>query len=141
MTTKIISASKILEAKGYRQPKFYQQGFNALVAKFFESHDVKDTIMLYPKRFVEWLETANIPSEEYTGYRDYTDPGIWERKAEDPNDPLDFLDYVVARNKGLIRPIIFVDEPFCKNAAYMLSVMCGFTVKKQAKGKFLVSLV
>lgn len=141
MATKIISASKILEAKGYRQPKFDQQGFNALVAQFFEQHDVKDTILLHPKRFVEWTETAGIPTEEYTGYRDYTDTGIWERKSEDPAVPFDFLDYINARNKGLIRPIIFVDEPFCKNAAYMLAVMCGFTVKKQAKGKFLVSLV
>lgn len=140
MATKIISASKILEAKGYKQPKFDQQGFNALVASFFEAHEIKDTLLLVPQRFVAWKE-ADVSQEGYTGYIDYTDVCIWEKKAEDPDDPFDFLDMIVARNKGLIRPIIYVDEPYIKNAAYMLSVMCGFTVKKLSKGKYEVSLI
>lgn len=140
MATKIISASKILEAKGYKQPKFDQQGFNNLVASFFETHEIKDTIQLVPKRFVEWAEADTTP-DGYTGYVDYTDTEIWERKIDDPDDPFDFCDYLVAKNKGLLRPIIYVDEPFCKNTAYMLAVMCGFVVKKQSKGRFEVSLI
>lgn len=135
MATNIISASKILEAKGYSQPKFDQQGFNALIARFFESHDVKDTILLAPKRFVE------MDNPPQGGYEDYTDISIWERKCNDPNDPFNFTDYIIARNKCLIRPMVYVDEPFIKNAAFTLSAMCGFVVKKQRAGKFLVSLV
>lgn len=138
MATKIISASKILEAKGYKQPKFDQQGFNALVAHFFETHEVKDTLMLHPKRFVDWA-MADTTEDGYTGFVDFTSDDIWERLVNDGT--LDWLDYLVARNKGLTRPTIYVDEPYIKNAAYMLSVMCGFVVKKQPKGKFLVSLV
>lgn len=138
MATKIISASKILEAKGYKQPKFDQQGFNNLIASFFETHEVKDTLLIVPKRFADW-PLADTTEDGYKGFVDFTPDDIWERQIE--NGTLDWVDYLVARNKGLTRPTVYVDEPFCKNAAYMLSVMGGFTVKKLPKGKHEVSLI
>lgn len=131
----ILKASKILESKGFQQPKFDTVGFTSLVGKYFTEHEVKDTLLLVPKRFINMTEPPK------GGFEDYTDVSIWERRCEDPNDPFSFTDYIIARNKCLIRPMVYVDEPFIKNAAFTLSAMCGFVVKKQRAGKFLVSLV
>lgn len=155
----MISAAQILAEKKYVVNKFDQQGFNAKVAEFFQEHEVKDTLLLVPKRFVEMdvvgdteymtgedratyeRKKAELEEDKKKGWMDMTDLTIWERKVEDPYDPVTFSDYIIASNKGLIRPMLYVDEPFIKNASYMLAVMAGFVVKKQRGGKYLVSLI
>lgn len=155
----MITAAQILAEKKYVVNKFDQQGFNAKIAEFFQQHDVKDTILLVPKRFVEMdvvgderymteeekkefeQRKLDVEEEKKRGWIDMTDLSVWERKVEDPYDPFTFSDYIIASNKGLIRPMLYVDEPFVKNASYMLAVMAGFIVKKQRGGKYLVSLI
>jgi hypothetical protein len=137
MATKIISADKILMKKGVKRKEFDTNAFSELVGTFFETHEVKETILLVPKRFVEM---ENPPQGDFI---DYTDVSIWERKADDPDDPFDFTNYLYMRNKGLLRPIIYINEPFIGNAAAYLRVLCGFIVKPQTKNKkkmFVVSL-
>lgn len=155
----MITAAQILAEKKYVVNKFDQQGFNAKIAEFFQQHDVKDTILLVPKRFVEMdvvcdekymseeekaefeQRKLEVEEEKKRGWIDMTDLSTWERKVEDPYDPFTFADYIMASNKGLIRPMIYVDEPFVKNASYILAVIAGFIVKKQRGGKYLVSLI
>lgn len=137
MATKIISADKILMKKGVKRKEFDTNAFSELVGTFFETHEVKETILLVPKRFVEM---ENPPQGDFI---DYTDVSIWEKKADDPDDPFDFTNYLYMRNKGLLRPIIYVNEPFIANAAHYLALICNFNVKSQTrKGKkqYVVSL-
>ena len=159
MVKKMITAAQILAEKKFVVNKFDQQGFNAKVAEFFQEHEVKDTLLLVPKRFVEMSvvgdpDTMNdeqlaeynrkldeLEGQKKAGWIDMTDLTVWEKRVDDPYDPFTFTDYIIANNKGLIRPMVYIDEPFIKNAAYMLSVMAGFICKKQRGGKFLVSLI
>ncbi len=155
----MITAAQILAEKKFVVNKFDQQGFNAKVAEFFQTHEVKDTLLLVPKRFVEMdvlgdtdmmdeaqlteyeRKQEELEEQKKAGWIDMTDLAIWERKVDDPYDPFTFTDYIIANNKGLIRPMVYIDESFIKNAAYMLSVMAGFVCKKQRGGKFVVSLI
>lgn len=155
----MVTAAQILAEKKFVMNKFDQQGFNAKVAEFFQNHEVKDTLLLVPKRFVEMeaigdptlmseeeLEAYNAEKEKLetqkkAGWIDMTDLSIWEKKVDNPYDPFTFTDYIMANNKGLIRPMIYIDEPYIKNAAYLLSVVAGFICKKQRGGKWLVSLI
>ncbi len=159
MVKKLITAAEILAEKNFVVNKFDQQGFNAKVAEFFQTHEVKDTLLLVPKRFVEMDVTGDpemmdeaqlaeyerkqeeLEEQKKAGWIDMTDLTVWERKVDNPYDPFTFTDYIIANNKGLIRPMVYVDEPFIKNAAYMLSTMAGFICKKQRGGKFVVSLI
>lgn len=132
---KLISAKDILAQKGYQKQKFDSTGFNELVAKFFLEHEVSATILIKPVRFVELNDAPPC------GYIDQLDTSIWRARIDDPNDDFTFCDYILAARKGLVRPAIVVDEPFCRNAVYMLELMGGYIVKKQGKGRYVISLV
>lgn len=155
----MITAAQILAEKRFVVNKFDQAGFNAKVAEFFQGHEVKDTLLLVPKRFVEMeavgdtscmddeqkdafsKEQEKIDAQKRAGWIDMTDPSIWEEKVNDPYDPLTFDGFIIAKAKGLVRPMIYVDEPFIKNATFMLSTLAGFVCKKQRGGKWVVSLI
>lgn len=159
MVKRMITAAQILAEKKFVVNKFDQPGFNYKIAEFFQSHEVKDTILLVPKRFVEMevvgytecmtdeekesykKKVGELEENKRKGWIDMTDLSIWEKKVEDPYDPFDFTDYTIAANKGLIRPMIYVDEPFIVNAQFMLATMAGFVVKKQRGKKYLISLI
>ena len=155
----MITAAQILAEKNFVMNKFDQAGFNAKVAEFFLEHEVKDTLLLVPKRFVE-MEVAGDPelmneeeladynarkeeleAQKKAGWIDKTDISIWQKRVDDPDDSFTFFDYVIAKNRGLIHPMICVDEPYIKNAAFMLSTLAGFVCKKQRGGRWLVSLI
>lgn len=151
-------ADQLLREMGYNLPTFDSGGFCELVSKFFtEKKDPGATILLVPERFVAMQPAGDIESltsEELVEYKkkqeeleeskrkgwiDLTDVTIWEKKVDDPYDPFTFTDYIIANNKGLLRPMIYIDEPYIKNAAQVLT-MFGFVCKKQ-RGKILVSLI
>lgn len=135
--TKMISAADILKKKGIEQKEMDMNAFNEVVENFFMTHEAKSTILIVPKRFIE-METP--PEGDFI---DYLDETIWERKADDPNDPFDFIDYQFMLKKGLIRPILYVNEPYAGNAAGWLRDFCGFTVKSRTRKKkkeYIVSL-
>lgn len=159
MAKGMITATNILKEKNFVISKFDQKGFSDKVAEFFLGHEVKDTLLLVPRRFVE-MEAPEV-SEDMTedekafvrqkqeqtdedkrrGWIDMTDISVWSKRVEDPYDTFSFSDYLIASKKGLIRPMFYVDEPFIKNAQFMLSAMQGFIVKKQRGGKYLISLI
>ena len=100
-------------------------------------HDVSETILLHPKRFVEM---ENQPDGDFI---DMLDTSLWEKKVDDPDDPFDFLQYNLMLQKGLLRPMLIINEPFIGNAAAYLRDICGFTVKGRARKKkkeYIVSL-
>ncbi len=135
--TKMISAADILKKKGIEQKEMDMNAFNEVVENFFMTHEAKSTILIVPKRFIE-METP--PEGDFI---DYLDETIWERKADDPDDPYDFIDYQFMLKKGLIRPILYVNEPYAGNAAGWLRDFCGFTVKSRTRKKkkeYIVSL-
>lgn len=132
---KIPTAKEILVGKGYQASKFDAKGFNELVANFFVEHEVSATILIKPKRFVE------IEGAPECGYANHLDTDVWLRRIDDPDDEFCFSDYILALRKGLVRPTIVVDEPYTKNAVYMLEMMGGFVVKKHKQGSYIVSLV
>lgn len=135
--TKMISAADILKKKGIEQKEMDMNAFNEVVENFFMTHEAKSTILIVPKRFIE-METP--PDGDFI---DYLDETIWERRADDPNDPFDFIDYQFMLKKGLIRPILYVNEPYAGNAAGWLRDFCGFTVKSRTRKKkkeYIVSL-
>ncbi len=135
--TKMISATDILKKKGIEQKEMDMNAFNGVVENFFMTHEAKSTILLVPKRFIE-MDTP--PDGDFI---DFLDDNIWERKADDPEDPFDFIDYQMMLRKGLIRPILYVNEPFIGNAAGWLREFCGFTVKSRTRNKrkeYIVSL-
>lgn len=137
MATKMINVKKLLQEKGYQPKPFDTNGFMTLVEKFFTEHPVEATLAIYPKRF------ADDPSAPDCGYIDMIDEERWSEKVEDDNDPFTFTDYIIFSNKGLIRPLIFVDEPYLENAVFALK-LSGLPVKKRRSGKcsmYIVSLV
>lgn len=133
----MISAADIMKRKGIEQRKMDMNAFNAVVENFFMTHEAKSTILLTPKRFIEM---ENPPEGDFI---DYLDETIWERKSNDPDDPFDFINYNMMKKRGMIRPILFVNEPFIGNAAGWLRDFCGFTVKSRTRNKrkeYIVSL-
>ncbi len=133
----MISATDILKKKGVEQKEMDMNAFNEVVENFFMTHDAKSTILIIPKRFIE-METP--PDGDFI---DCLDETIWKRKASDPHDEFDFFDYMCRQRKGLIRPILYVNEPFAGNAAGWLRDFCGFTVKSRMRNKrkeYIVSL-
>ncbi len=137
MATKIINAGRILEKKGIAVKQFDTGAFGTVVEEFFMNHDLAATILLSPKRFIEMKE----PPEG--DFLDFLDESVWERKSNDPDDPFDFLQLMEMHQKGLIRPILLVNEPFIGNAAAYLRDFCGFSVKSRVRKKkkeYIVSL-
>lgn len=133
----MISAADIMKKKGIEQREMDMNAFNSVVENFFMTHEAKSTILIVPKRFIEM---ENPPEGDFI---DYLDETIWERKADDPDDPFDFIEYLLMKKKGLVRPMLFVNEPFVGNAAGWLRDFCGFTVKSRTRNKrkeYIVSL-
>ena len=137
MATKVIFADNILKQKGIKKKEFDTAAFNEVIQKFFMEHDVSETILLHPKRFVEMV---NQPDGDFI---DMLDTSLWEKKVDDPDDPFDFLQYNLMLQKGLLRPMLIINEPFIGNAAAYLRDICGFTVKgrtRKKKKEYIVSL-
>lgn len=133
----MISASDILKKKGIEQKEMDMNAFNEVVENFFMTHEAKSTILLAPERFIE------LNPQPEGDFIDYLDERVWERKADDPNDDFDFLDFQYMLKKGLVRPMLIINEPFIGNAAGWLRDFCGFVVKKRTRNKqreYIVSL-
>lgn len=135
--TRIVNVNEILKAKGLKPKVFNLNIFSSVVSDFFMTHEPKETILLVPKRF---LDMENPPEGDFI---EMLDVSIWEKKAEDPDDPFDFIDYqLMVRNK-MMRPIIFVNEPFLTEAALSLRNICGYSVTgrtRKKKKEYIVSL-
>lgn len=125
---KFVQAATLLKEKGYVEEKFDQGGFTECIYNWFKEHDLKDKLLIRPKRFIE----MNNPPKG--GWQDMTDVEEW-LKDFPWEDQLNMV------NKGQAVPFIWVDEPFVRNAVYMLDVMNGFKVKKEKKGVYRVTLV
>lgn len=128
MVNKLVQAATLLREKGYVEEKFDQEGFTECVYNWFKDHDLKDKLFIRPKRFIEM---DNPPKG---GWKDMTDVEEWLKDLQWENR-------LCIISKGQAVPFIWVDEPFIKNAAYMLDVMNGFKVKKGKKGVYEVTLV
>lgn len=134
---RIVNVNEILKAKGLKPKVFNLNIFCSVVSDFFMTHEPKETILLVPKRF---LDMENPPEGDFI---EMLDVSIWEKKAEDPDDPFDFIDYQFMKKNGMLRPILMVNEPFIGNAAGWLRDFCGFTVKSRTRKKkkeYIVSL-
>ena len=126
---RIVNVNDILKAKGLKPKVFNLNIFCSAVSDFFSTHEPKETILLVPKRF---LDMENPPEGDFI---EMLDVSIWEKKAEDPDDPFDFIDYqLMVRNK-MMRPIIFVNEPFLTEAALSLRNFCGYSVTGRTRKK------
>lgn len=144
-----------------------------VVSYFREKKDPSATILLSSKRFVEmeaekmeddisedaindlgfdnieeykeayFQKCKKIEMDKEKGWIDVTDEEMWEKMVEDPFEPFDFTNYLVAKNRGLMRPMFYIDEPYIKNAAQVLTLY-GFICKKRQRNKkteFIVSLI
>lgn len=134
---RIVNVNEILKAKGLKPKVFNLNIFSSVVSDFFMTHEPKETILLLPKRF---LDMDNPPEGDFI---EMLDVSIWKKKSEDPDDPFDFTDYqFMVRNK-MMRPIIFVNEPFLTEAALSLRNICGYSVTgrtRKKKKEYIVSL-
>lgn len=128
MVKKLVQASTLLREKGYIEEKFDQEGFTECIYNWFKEHDLKDKLLIRPKRFIE----MNNPPKG--GWFDMTNVDEWL-------GTLPWEDQLTLVQKGQAVPFIFIDKPFVKNAVYMLQIMNGFVVEKGKKGTYEISLV
>lgn len=128
MVKKLVQASDLLKEKGYVEEKFDQQGFTECVYNWFKTHDLKDKLLIRPKRFIEMNNPPKGGWKDMTVVTDWIIQFSWE-------DQLEMM------KKHQDRPFIFIDKPFIKNAVYMLEIMNGFIVEKGKKGVYEVSLI
>lgn len=128
MVKKLVQASTLLREKGYVEEKFDQEGFTECVYNWFKDHDLKDKLLIRPKRFIEM---DNPPKG---GWKDMTDVEEWLPSFQ-------WEQQLILIQKGQAVPFIFIDKPFIKNAVYMLEIMNGFIVEKGKKGVYEVSLI
>lgn len=134
---RIVNVNEILKAKGLKPKVFNLNIFSSVVSDFFLTHEPKETILLLPKRF---LDMENPPEGDFI---EMLDVSIWKKKSEDPNDPFDFFDYQFMVQNKMMRPIIFVNEPFLTEAALSLRNICGYSVTSRTRKKkkeYIVSL-
>lgn len=134
---RIVNVNEILKAKGLKPKMFNLNIFSSVVSDFFLTHEPKETILLLPKRF---LDMENPPEGDFI---EMLDVSIWQKKSEDPNDPFDFIDYQFMVQNKMMRPIIFVNEPFLTEAALSLRNICGYSVTgrtRKKKKEYIVSL-
>ena len=134
---RIVNVNEILKAKGLKPKVFNLNIFSSVVSDFFLTHEPKETILLLPKRF---LDMENPPEGDFI---EMLDVSIWKKKSEDPNDPFDFFDYQFMVKNKMIRPIIFINEPFLTEAALSLRNICGYSVTSRTRKKkkeYIVSL-
>ena len=125
---KIITAQDLLKEKGYIEEKFDTNGFLQCVANWFREHEVKDKLLIRPKRFIEM---DNPPKG---GWKDMTDVEEWFPS-------LRWEQQLILVQKGQAVPFIWVDEPYLKNATFTLKNMAGFVVSRQKRGVYEVSLL
>ena len=133
----MLKASDIMKRKGIVQKQMDMDKFNEVVENFFMTHEPKETILLTPKRFIEM---DNPPEGDFI---EMLDVSIWKKKSEDPDDPFDFIDYQFMVQNKMMRPIIFVNEPFLTEAALSLRNICGYSVTgrtRKKKKEYIVSL-
>lgn len=128
MVKKLVQASTLLREKGYVEEKFDQEGFTECVYNWFKDHDLKDKLLIRPKRFIEMDNPPKGGWKDMTVVKDWLCQLPWE-------------DQLATVNKGQAIPFLFVDKPFIKNAVYMLQIMNGFIVEKGKKGVYEVSLI
>ena len=128
MVKKLVQAATLLREKGYVEEKFDQQGFTECIYNWFKEHDLKDKLLIRPKRFIEM---DNPPKG---GWLDMTNVDEWIVS-------LPWEQQLLMLQKGTAVQFIWVDKPFMKNAMYMLQVMNGFIVEKGKKGVYEVSLI
>ena len=128
MVKKLVQASELLREKGYVEEKFDQEGFTECVYNWFKDHDLKDKLLIRPKRFIEM---DNPPKG---GWKDMTDVEEWLPSFQ-------WEQQLILVQKGQAVPFIFIDKPFIKNAVYMLQIMNGFIVEKGKKGTYEVSIL
>lgn len=134
---KVIFADNILKKKGIEKKNFKSEELNEIIERFFLEHDAKATILAIPKRFIEM---ENPPEGDII---DHLDGDVWKRRLDDANDLFDFCDYVRVCQKGLNRPILYINEPVIKNAMYYLRDICGFSVTSRTRNKkkeYIISL-
>ena len=117
----------ILKDKGYVENKFDDMGFYKLIIEWFKNHDLKDKLLLRPKRFVELTDPPSC------GYIDMTDTDKWV--AELPWEKV-----ITMSQRGDIKPFIFVDTPFFGNVREILLIK-GFIVNRPKKNVLEVSVV
>lgn len=125
---KILTAQDLLKEKGYIEEKFDTNGFLQCVADWFREHDVKDKLIIRPKRFIEM---DNPPKG---GWLDMTNVDEWMVS-------LPWEQALCITQKGQDRPFLWVDEPFVKNAVFTLKTMAGYVVKRAKKGCYEISLL
>ena len=125
---KIVTAQDLLKEKGYIEEKFDTNGFLQCVANWFREHEVKDKLIIRPKRFIEM---DNPPKG---GWMDMTNVDAWL-------DTLPWENQLLIIQKGQAVPFIWVDEPYLKNATFTLKNMAGFVVSRQKRGVYEVSLL
>ena len=125
---KILTAQDLLKEKGYIEEKFDTNGFLQCVADWFREHDVKDKLIIRPKRFIEM---DNPPKG---GWLDMTNVDEWIVS-------LPWEQQLLMLQKGTAVPFIWVDEPFVKNAVFTLKTMAGYVVKRAKKGCYEISLL
>lgn len=128
MVKKLVQAATLLREKGYTEEKFDQEGFTQCVYNWFKTHDLKDKLIIRPKRFIEMDNPPKGGWKDMTVVADWIIQFSWE-------DQLEMM------KKHQDRPFIFVDKPFVKNAVYMLEIMNGFIVEKGKNGVYEVSLI
>ena len=128
MVKKLVQAATLLREKGYTEEKFDQEGFTECVYNWFKEHDLKDKLIIRPKRFIEMDNPPKGGWKDMTVVKDWLSQLPWE-------------DQLATVNKGQAIPFLFVDKPFIKNAVYILDVMNGFIVEKGKKGGYEVSLI
>lgn len=134
---RIVNVNEILKAKGLKPKVFNLNVFCSVVSDFFMTHETKETILLVPKRF---LDMESPPEEDFI---EMLDVSVWEKKAEDPDDPFDFIDYQMMIRNKILRPMIIVNEPFLTEAALSLRNICGYSVTgrtRKKKKEYIVSL-
>ena len=125
---KILTAKEILEKNGYVENKFDTNGFLELVGKWFSENKIEDKLLIISKRFIEM---SNPPS---CGYIDMTDTDKWVAE-------LSWEQVVYMTQRGLINPIIYVDEPYIKNAVFALRTLAGYVVSRLRKETYIVKLI
>lgn len=125
---KIVTAQDLLKEKGYVEEKFDTNGFLQCVANWFREHEVKDKLLIRPKRFIEM---DNPPKG---GWKDMTDVEEWFPS-------LQWEQQLILVQKGQAVPFIWVDEPYIRNATFTLKNMAGFVVSRQKHGGYEVSLL
>ena len=125
---KIVTAQDLLKEKGYIEEKFDTNGFLQCVTNWFREHEVKDKLLIRPKRFIEM---DNPPKG---GWKDMTNIDQWLAS-------LPWEQALCITQKGQAVPFIWVDEPYLRNATFTLKNMAGFVVSRQKRGVYEVSLL